>query len=106
MNDVVLDQKAEEYAEKLIRHKMANHDIFVKEKAKEEIVNVYIAGYNEAKKGFQAEIEYAEKHCLFTDCTQNENLKKAKVLLKQFLEARNEADRYKAEWEAEQFLKE
>ena len=27
---------------------MAIHDIFVKEKAKEEIVNVYIAGYNKA----------------------------------------------------------
>ena len=34
------------------------------------------------------------------------NLTKAKKLLKQFLEAKNSEDTYKAEWEAEQFLKE
>ena len=83
------EEKAEEYAEKLIEHKMANHDIFVKEKAKEEIVNVYMAGYNEAKKGFKEEIEYAEKHCLFSDCIQNENLNEAKALLKRVIEWAN-----------------
>lgn len=31
---------------------------------------------------------------------------KQKKLLKQFLEAKNGEDTYKAEWEAEQFLKE
>jgi hypothetical protein len=34
-----------------------------------------------------------------------EQLTKAKKLLKQFLEAKNGEDTYKAEWEAEQFLK-
>ena len=33
-----------------------------------------------------------------------EQLTKAKELLKQFLEAKNGEDTYKAEWEAEQFL--
>jgi hypothetical protein len=37
---------------------------------------------------------------------QTIQLTKAKKLLKQFLEAKNSEDTYKAEWEAEQFLKE
>ena len=37
---------------------------------------------------------------------QREQLTKAKELLKQFLEAKNGEDTYKAEWEAEQFLNE
>lgn len=37
---------------------------------------------------------------------KDEQLTKARVLLKQFLEARNGEDTYKAEFEAEQFLKE
>lgn len=37
---------------------------------------------------------------------KDEQLTKAKALLKQFLEARNGEDTYKAEFEAEQFLKE
>ena len=36
----------------------------------------------------------------------SDQLTKAKKLLKQFLEAKNSEDTYKAEWEAEQFLKE
>lgn len=46
------------------------------------------------------------------DALANVNIKaqniigKAKELLKQFLEAKNGEDTYKAEWEAEQFLKE
>lgn len=35
-----------------------------------------------------------------------DQLTKAKKLLKQFLEAKNNEDTYKAEWEAEQFIKE
>ena len=53
-----IEQKAEEYAEKLIKHKMANHDIFVKEKAKEEIMNVYIAGATEATKELQEDLDH------------------------------------------------
>lgn len=50
-----------------------------------DLENAYIAGYNEAKKGFKEEIEYAEKHCLFSDCTQNENLKKAKEIIEELM---------------------
>lgn len=39
---------AEEYAEKMINHKMANHDIFVKEEAKKEIMEVFLAALNKA----------------------------------------------------------
>lgn len=37
---------------------------------------------------------------------KKQQLTKAKALLKQFLEAKNGEDTYKAEWEAEHFLKE
>ena len=38
--------------------------------------------------------------------SKSQQLTNAKELLKQFLEAKNGEDTYKAEWEAEQFLKE
>lgn len=38
--------------------------------------------------------------------SKSQQLTKAKELLKQFLEAKNSEDTYKAEWEAEQFLSE
>lgn len=66
-------------------------------------------GYNEAKKGFQSEIEYAEKHCLFSDCTQIENLKKAKEIIADLLQLIPPAIRRlptKTKVKAEQFLKE
>ena len=57
MTEGKIKQLADEHAEKLIKHKMATHDIFVKEKAKEEIVSVYIAGVEEATKKLQEENE-------------------------------------------------
>lgn len=47
MKEEQIEQKAEKYAEELIKHKMAKHDIFVKEEAKKEIMDIYIAGAKE-----------------------------------------------------------
>ena len=38
------EELAEEYAEKMINHKMANHDIFVKEEIKKEIMEAFLVG--------------------------------------------------------------
>lgn len=57
MTEEQIKQMADEHAEKLIKHKMATHDIFVKEKAKEEIMSVYIAGATEVTKVLQEQIE-------------------------------------------------
>lgn len=35
---------AEAYAEKTINHKMAIHDVFIREKTKEELANAFLAG--------------------------------------------------------------
>ena len=44
MTEEEIKQKAHEYAEKQIKHKMAVHDIFNKEQATEEIEQAFIEG--------------------------------------------------------------
>ena len=68
-----LKQKAEGYAETLIKQKMANHDIFVKEVAKREIMNVYIAGATEATKELQEENKNLES---VAEYQQSSNMKR------------------------------
>ena len=45
-----IKHEADVFAEKLIKQKMANHDVFVKEEVKKEIVSVYTAGAKKATK--------------------------------------------------------
>lgn len=45
-----IKHEADVFAEELIKHKIANHDIFVKEEVKKEIVSVYTAGAKKATK--------------------------------------------------------
>lgn len=78
-----LEKEAEEYAEKQIKHKMAKHDIFIKEEAKKEIMAVYLAGAKfglkqhshdylvktkNLKKKYEKQLEQAKKYleeCLY-----------------------------------------
>lgn len=50
---MTLEDRAKQYAEKQIKHKMAKHDIFIKEKAEEEIMKVYLAGAKETEMEFE-----------------------------------------------------
>ena len=50
---MTLEDRAKQYAEKQIKHKMAKHDIFIKEKAEEEIIKVYLAGAKETEMEFE-----------------------------------------------------
>lgn len=62
---------------------------------------------NEWKSKFENLQKYLDTQNCYRECAETwEKLTKAKELLKQFLKARNGEDTYKAEWEAEQFLKE
>ena len=73
-----LKQKAEGYAETLIKQKMANHDIFVKEEAKREIMNVYIAGATELqeimKKNLVSELKELISYSTSPSCTKGMEL--------------------------------
>ena len=73
----MFEKEAEEYAEKQINHKMARHDIFVKEEAKKEIMEVYLAGA-EPRENRIAELE-KEKAVLET------RIERAKECMKKLL---------------------
>lgn len=68
----MFEKEAEEYAEKQIRHKMARHDIFVKEKAKEEIMEGYLAGAEPREKRIE-ELETENNKLL--DVINNQDVK-------------------------------
>lgn len=66
-----------------------------------EIINA------ELKKKVENLQKYLDTRNCYRECAETWlKLTEAKKLLKQFLEAKNGEDTYKAEWEAEQFLKE
>lgn len=61
----------------------------------------------ELKKKVENLQKYLDTRNCYRECAETWlKLTEAKKLLKQFLEAKNGEDTYKAEWEAEQFLKE
>lgn len=111
-----IKQLADEHAEKLIKHKMANHDIFVKEEAKKEIISVYTAGAKKATKicndYYQNELDNLYKdYAKRLDELREEN-GQAKEIIKNLLSAYTSyADSFDDRdngivAEAEQFLKE
>ena len=60
----------------------------------------------ELKKKVENLQKYLDTRNCYRECAETWlKLTEAKKLLKQFLEAKNGEDTYKAEWEAEQFLK-
>ena len=60
----------------------------------------------ELKKKIENLQKYLDTRNCYRECAETWlKLTEAKKMLKQFLEAKNGEDTYKAEWEAEQFLK-
>jgi hypothetical protein len=60
----------------------------------------------ELKKKVENLQKYLDTRNCYRECAETwQKLTEAKKLLKQFLEVKNSEDTYKAEWEAEQFLK-
>lgn len=75
---MTLEDRAKQYAEKQIKHKMAKHDIFIKEKAEEEIMKVYLAGAKETEMEF-------EKSLLEKGVCLQSDLDEAKEIIKEYM---------------------
>lgn len=58
------EKLAEEYAEELIKHKMAVHDVFDKEKAKQEIMETFLTGLHKGYNKAQCEITQCNRAAL------------------------------------------
>lgn len=118
------EKNGEQLAMRMSRHRQAKHESL----KNEDVKTAYIKGcedtaremtwkyekQKEINKELVDENESLKKSFVLKDIARickdkdeaQKELKKAIELLKQFLKAKNGEDTYKAEWEAEQFLKE
>ena len=100
-----LTDSVRELEEKLANadYQLEGRDLEIKELEKE---NAELKSENQKwKDEWQEQVQKATDEG-YARTLQTIQLTKAKELLKQFLNAKNGEDTYKAEWEAEQFLKE